>query len=338
MACKQRAAERVLWASILASTTEAVFSSSGDRIRAIEADLAVSRRFIASFTSNTNPFLTAVKEGVFAVLVPSDCRICGDPLTRVSRLPVCHACLKSMAPLRGRLCVICGERVISAGMATTLGEDQIRCGLCQRVEQQFERAVAYGSYEGALRELIHLLKYGAVRPAAHVLGGMLVEAMARLEPHFGRPDIPVIPVPLFRRKLRQREFNHAEWIAQAAVKINGSRFTLQPELLERKRETVSQTGLTRHQRRENVRGAFAVTQPDAVKGREFLIVDDVFTTGATVSECARVLRRAGAARVWVATVARTLKIAELQIEVRLPEDISQSEHDQRIVLARVSGI
>lgn len=325
-------------ASILASTTEAVFSSSGDRIRAIEADPAVSRPFIASFTSRKNPFVAAVKEGLFAVLFPSDCRICGDPLIRVSRLPVCHACLESVVPIRGGICVICGERVISAGMSTALGEDQIRCGLCQRVEQQFERAVAYGSYDGALRELIHLLKYGAIRPAANVLGGMLADAMARLQPNFGSAEIAVIPVPLFRRKLRQREFNHAELIARCALKISGSRFQLQPELLERKRETVSQTGLTRHQRRENVRGAFAVTRPEEVKGREVLLVDDVFTTGATVSECARVLGRAGATRVWVATVARTLKIAEPQIEVRLPEGVSEFEHGQEAVLARASGI
>jgi orotate phosphoribosyltransferase len=77
----------------------------------------------------------------------------------------------------------------------------------------------------------------------------------------------------------------------------------------RVRDTRSQIGLTSHQRRENLRGAFAVTRPQQVAGREVVLVDDVYTTGTTASECARVLRRAGASRVWVVTVARTLKMA-----------------------------
>jgi hypoxanthine-guanine phosphoribosyltransferase len=79
----------------------------------------------------------------------------------------------------------------------------------------------------------------------------------------------------------------------------------------RRRETGSQIGLTRHQRRENLRGAFAVSDPTRVLNRDILLVDDVYTTGTTASECARVLLRAGAARVWVATVARTLKISDV---------------------------
>jgi predicted amidophosphoribosyltransferase len=82
---------------------------------------------------------------------------------------------------------------------------------------------------------------------------------------------------------------------------------LSSEVLERSRDTQSQIGLTRHQRRENLRGAFRVRDREKVSAREILLVDDVFTTGTTASECARVLRRAGAVRVWVATVARTLK-------------------------------
>ena len=82
---------------------------------------------------------------------------------------------------------------------------------------------------------------------------------------------------------------------------------LHSRVLERRRETQSQIGLTRHQRRENLRGAFAVARPKEIAGREILLVDDVFTTGTTVSECARVLLRAGASKVFVATVARTLK-------------------------------
>lgn len=123
----------------------------------------------------------------------------------------------------------------------------------------------------------------------------------------------VVPVPLHARKLRQRGFNQSELIARAAIKQDatklgaGSRLVLHPTVLERRRETQSQTGLTRHQRRENIRGSFAVARPEEIAGREILLVDDVFTTGTTVSECARLLRRAGASKICVATVARTLK-------------------------------
>jgi ComF family protein len=289
-------------------------------------------------------FTRQAAEGLFAVLFPSDCRICGDPLAKISRLPVCQECLDAMRPMNGGLCSICGERVPSSFAVAGNGEEsEIRCGLCQRIEPPFARAMAYGSYDGALRELIHLLKYESMRPAANVLGRMLAEVIAELQPGFGSDPVLVIPVPLYRAKLRHREFNHAELIARMALKLNPKRgrLLLNPGLLVRKRETVSQTGLTRHQRRENVRGAFGVTDADAVKAREVLMVDDVFTTGATVAECARVLRRAGASKVWVATVARTLKIVEQHVEIRLPEAEVYDEAKVKAapeVLARAAGL
>ncbi len=186
-----------------------------------------------------------------------------------------------------------------------------RCGLCRRLEPPYSKAVAYGSYDGGLRELIHLLKYEQMRPAAGALGRMLAETIAGLEsaPSWDQPWTAVVPVPLHARKLRQRGFNQSELIAREALKIVGrnDQLVLHARVLERRRETQSQTGLTRHQRRENIRGAFAVVRPEQITGRAILLVDDVFTTGTTVSECARVLRRAGASKIYVATVARTLK-------------------------------
>jgi ComF family protein len=169
----------------------------------------------------------------------------------------------------------------------------------------FLKAAAYGAYDGELRELIHLLKYEQVEPAAGVLGRLLAQAIHKLGPI--ADSILVIPVPLYRSKRRERGFNQAELIARAALKNEAFRCELRADVLERTRPTVSQIGLTRAQRIENVRGAFRVPHLNRVAGRTVLLVDDVFTTGTTASECARILRRAGAKKVWVATVARTLK-------------------------------
>jgi ComF family protein len=275
---------------------------------------------------------SGIAAGLFATLFPSDCRLCGTPLTNISRLPVCEDCLGAMRPIEGGLCSVCGERLISpfafAGEPCSAESGEALCGLCRRQDPPYVKATAYGSYDGGLRELIHLLKYNQILPAANVLGRMLREAMEDLQPLFAGSKVLVVPVPLYSRKLRQRGFNQSELIARAALKLKpaAGRFQLSADLLERCRETKSQIGLSRHQRRENIRGAFVVAKPDEINGREILIVDDVFTTGTTVSECARILRRAGASKVYVATVARTLK-TEAQHAMK------ESETEARLAMA-----
>ena len=235
---------------------------------------------------------------------------------------MCELCLQAMHPIAGLVCGICGERLASP---YAVSEGVARCGACRRLEPLFAKAVAYGSYDGGLRELIHLLKYEQVRPAAGVLGRMLGEAVAAMAPLLDQAQALVIPVPLHVAKLRQRGFNQSELIARAALKSPALSPVSPPlcaSVLERARPTESQTGLTRHQRRENVRGAFRVHDSKTVAGRTILLVDDVFTTGTTVSECARVLHNAGAVQVWVATVARVLR-PELTLAV--PENASEKE-------------
>jgi ComF family protein len=248
--------------------------------------------------------IKSAAESLFAVLFPSDCRICRSPLTRISILPVCGPCLAQIVPLDGLLCRVCGEKLFSS---FTESESGPLCGICRRAGPQFRRAAAYGAYEGALRELVHLFKYHGIRPAGKLLGRRLNDVVAGM-------NLPesflVIPVPLWTGKRQARGFNQAEALARTFLSFQTSAsIQLETAILVRTRDTVSQTGLTRHQRRANVRGAFAVNQPEKVKGRSVLIVDDVMTTGTTAGECARVLRRAGAKEIFVATVARATREA-----------------------------
>jgi ComF family protein len=252
--------------------------------------------------------------GLFAALFPSDCRLCGAPLVNISRLPVCRTCILSMHPIAGQTCGLCGERLPGLQRLSELQT----CSACQETHPQFARATAYGAYQDELRELIHLLKYDHVLPAAGALGGMLAEAINKLD--IGREPVLVVPVPLHVSKRRQRGFNQSELVIRAALKKCGkANLQLATSVLVRQRPTVSQIGLTRPQRTENIRGAFRVAHPSRVAGRSVLLVDDVLTTGTTVSECARVLRKAGAKLVFVATVARTLREADaiLQVEPEL---------------------
>lgn len=247
-------------------------------------------------------WIRGAAESLFVTFFPSFCRLCHAPLTNISRLPVCEACLAAVRPVSDALCAICGEQIPGPLAASA---PEALCGLCRRSRPEYVQARAFGGYAGTLRGLIHLLKYEQVRPAAKLLGGLLAEVIAEM-PLQGR-SLLVVPVPLHKSKARQRGFNQAEQIARFALRQLAGNLQLNSRVLERQRPTSPQIGLTRHQRRENLRGAFRVVVPEEVRGREILLVDDVFTTGTTVSACTRVLRRAGASKIWIATVARTFK-------------------------------
>jgi ComF family protein len=167
--------------------------------------------------------------------------------------------------------------------------------------------VAFGAYDGPLRDLVHIFKYQRIKPAASLLGSLLNHAVVGVE--ITEPLL-VVPVPLWPGKRRTRGFNQAEEIARAFLRSRpAGSIQLDTALLVRTRETTSQTGLTRNQRRANLRGAFSATKPERLKGQTVLLVDDVMTTGATAGECSRVLLRAGAKQVLVATVARATREA-----------------------------
>jgi ComF family protein len=250
-------------------------------------------------------------KSLLAALFPSDCRICKSSLLSISRLPVCSSCLESIAPILLARCNVCGN--LLAGSDAAFGD--ACCPQCASDEPAFARAVNYGAYKGVLRQLIHLLKYERVRQAAHPLGRLTAEACLQLEGDIDVPELLLIPVPVHKLRLRSRGFNQAELIARSAQRgieeSIGRRVELDVTTLLRVRFAESQVSLNAEERRQQIRGAFEVSSRERVKGREILLVDDVLTTGATASECARELRQAGARRVWVATPARALgRVAE----------------------------
>jgi ComF family protein len=247
--------------------------------------------------------LQAILRNVFSVLFPSDCRLCDTPLNNISRIPVCSECLAAIAPVREPQCLVCGGRLFSAQLLMGDG----RCQNCRDCEPEFGRAVSFGEHEGDLRSLVHLLKYESVIPVASVLGRMLASAIAELLPGCGDTPPLIVPVPLHKSKRSERGFNQAELIARAAVKRLPQPIEVAAGVLVRQRATISQVGLSREQRIANMSDAFRVRDPRRVQGRTVIVVDDVMTTGTTLSECARVLKKAGAERVWAATVARAFQ-------------------------------
>jgi ComF family protein len=207
------------------------------------------------------------------------------------------------------LCSRCGDALGMESARFALAMGTTECTMCRLAPPEFARAVAYAEYDAEMREMLHLLKFNGNRAVAgHVLGEWLAKAVLKLEAEAAR-ELVVIPVPLFRARERERGFNQAKLLAQVAMKRlrkmrHGWKLELDTKSLARVKDTRALFAMQPHERRRNLRGAFRVMDAEAVRGREVLLIDDIMTTGATARECARVLLRAGAEKIWVATVAK----------------------------------
>lgn len=236
-----------------------------------------------------------VRETLLLVYPPS-CAGCGHALDSEASGPFCPSCLKTLDLVKEPFCPLCGIPY------STLTPNGHLCGDCLAGAHHFDRARAAGLYTGLIREVIHRFKYGGQTYLARPLVKMLTvpgKELTRLH----QIDL-IVPVPLHSKRLRQRGFNQASLLARrfgTNLKIPVDYFALR-----RSRWTEPQTGLSHRQRAANVKGAFDLTNRTKVRDKGILLVDDVLTTGETVNQCVRVLKKDGGAReVVVLTVART---------------------------------
>lgn len=200
---------------------------------------------------------------------------------------LCSECRKAIELLRPPLCPRCG-------LPTAEGK---LCPRCQRASLQIDGARSVAFFEGPLREAIHRLKYSNSQDLAAPLGEMMISYWKDVH----SPAEVIIPVPLHARRLHQRGYNQADLLARELGK--GVGLPVLENALTRVRETSPQVDLSGEERKENVRGAFDCPD-DQLAGKSVLLVDDVYTTGATLEACSLALRRRGVRTVWALTLAR----------------------------------
>ncbi|HXG46969.1 MAG TPA: ComF family protein [Methylomirabilota bacterium] len=231
-----------------------------------------------------------------AFLYPEVCQVCREQRAVPPAGYVCAACWQGVRFLRPPLCERCGlpyEGEI---------EGPFVCANCDGVELAFTRARSAVAARGVVLEIIHRYKYGRELFFEPFLADLLAREAA---PVLARECWDaLVPVPLHPLREREREFNQALRLARCLSRVTG--IPVWPDVVRRIRPTRTQTQLSRSERAENVRHAFDCEADAAPVGQRLVLVDDVMTTGATTSACARALRAAGAAEVCVWTVARGL--------------------------------
>lgn len=227
----------------------------------------------------------ALISGLINSIYPSACPICENPPDDLSHAPICSSCWSQIKRYDGPSCSICALPFAS--------EYSRICGSCLKKSPPFSLTIHYGLYEGVLAEAISIFKFQGIRRLAQPLGRLLLSL-----------DIPltdaIVPVPLTIKGLRRRGFNQSLLIARLIAQK--MRVPLFMNTLFKIRETPPQIGLSARERKSNLKNAFTVAGD--IKDKRILLIDDVMTTGATITECSRVLLKAGAKEILVITLAR----------------------------------
>ena len=227
------------------------------------------------------------------LIYPLRCPLCQRPLYAPGESYLCQQCSSKIKRLTLSTC---------KGCAKPFFEKKSLCFECKGKKFYYDKVVVAAIYDDIIRRSIHLLKYARKTALAKPLGILLIEAVSRLD-CIGQIDL-AIPVPLHNRQLRRRGFNQAEILARScrqrlAIPVSTGN-------LVKAKLTHTQSDLKRDERFKNVEGAFLVKKPSDVKDKNILLIDDVLTTGATLNECARTLKRAGAEKIIAMAIARGL--------------------------------
>jgi ComF family protein len=235
-------------------------------------------------------------------LYPPRCRACSGRIYGRDAESFCAQCWSEIRIIAHPLCTLCGRPFPDSS-----GDDHT-CGLCLSRPPYYARACSWACYpreeaaEHPLRRVIQKFKYGRKVSLGKPLGRLMTRDCREFLDEC-RVDT-IVPVPLHPKRLRWRGFNQSLLLAREVSRVYDA--PMDPFVIYRSKETPPQTQLPEHERRRNVRGAFAVNPKKDISGKRVLLVDDVYTSGATVNECSRTLKRGGAKEVYVLTLARAV--------------------------------
>lgn len=239
-----------------------------------------------------NDFFHEISDTLF----PPLCLSCTEVLDSSHQEVFCPECRRQITFITGSCCPVCGIIFPDSPSGHHL------CGSCLENRHWFSFARAAVAYDGVILNAIHQFKYGRNITTGAALASFLAD-FNFADMDFGIFDA-IVPVPLHIKRLRERGFNQSLILARAL----GEKHSLDIDfsLLKRHKLTLTQTGLNKKEREKNISGAFVAARPAKIRGRNFILVDDVYTTGATINECAKTLVKAGASQVAVLTLARVL--------------------------------
>ncbi|MEW6101376.1 MAG: ComF family protein [Candidatus Omnitrophota bacterium] len=239
--------------------------------------------------------LRQATKALIDLVFPKICLACKDKLKAGSvcgmLCPKCWSKIKKNTP---PFCHSCGRHLEKTNFPKNI------CPQCLKKNLSFDRAFSPCSYEGILKDLIHIFKYNNKPGLSRPLSRLMAEFIREYNLPIGFLDF-IVPVPLHDSKLREREFNQAEVLARTISEE--FKIELLENVLQRKHMTKSQADLEINERFQNVKGCFRLIKEEKIKGKNILLVDDVLTTGATSSEAAQILKESGAHIVFVMTLA-----------------------------------
>jgi ComF family protein len=235
---------------------------------------------------------------VLNLLFPQNCIFCsGD--RREGGEYLCRTCFNDIGLIHAPICFTCG---VPADISYEYPQDEFICGVCRQSPYKFDQARSLGHYDTVLRQLIHHFKYQKQLGVLSDIDCLLEKYFSEYEKEYS--GLTVSPIPLHFNKMRERGFDQAFLLAHQVAGVLHA--PLESELLKLISVTSPQATKTKAERAQNIKGAFEVNRPEMVSGKNVLLVDDVFTTGATANEAAKTLKKAGAGKVYIFTLGRVV--------------------------------